>query len=567
MASSPIASIPTMLSSYRTKWEDTMPPVSQLLLPAVVIAALSFGVTIYKATFAMGEYGNLGLPLAGEPDGKKTFTFKTRLRYYYDCAALYTEAYFRFGKKGEAVLVPGYGGRADLIMPESSVEWAMSQPDSALSVSQAFLQANLSTYSLGHSRYWGDPWQFALVKTQLNNMLQSLIPAVDDELHYIVPKVFGTDTENWKEIHVDESVRTIMAAASSRFTVGVPLCRNDDYLARSLAIIEGVMLTAIIGNCIPSFLLPVVARLSSIHTWRNLNKIKQHIAPQFNERLAALSKDPDDQPQDQLQVMLRFAEKKRPKEVHDMGIIATRLAASNFVSMHQTSGTAVQMLLNIVDSDREHGSIAKLREEAARCLGDDGAGWTKEKLMGMHGHDSVARESMRVTFPFGNRGLLRKVMKDGLVTDKGVPLKKGTIVSFLASQAQMDPAKFTNAAVFDPWRFSRPIWSEQEKKEKSQENGGVNGEQQPKEKAAYHKDSFVTTSPDYLPFGHGRHACPGRFLVDFELKMTVAYILKHYDLEFPPEYNGKRPANGQIAELSTPPPGVKIRVKRRVEKA
>lgn len=63
------------------------------------------------------------------------------------------------------MLVPGYGGNADLVMPESSVDWAMSLPDSALSVSQAFLQANLSTYSLGHAGYWGDPWQFGLVKT------------------------------------------------------------------------------------------------------------------------------------------------------------------------------------------------------------------------------------------------------------------------------------------------------------------------------------------------------------------------------------------------------------------
>lgn len=69
-----------------------------------------------------------------------------------------------------------------------------------------------------------------------------------------------------------------------------------------------------------------------------------------------------------------------------------------------------------------------------------------------------------------------------------------------------------------------------------------------------------------MPFGYGRHAYPGRFLVDFELKMIVAYILKHYDLEFPPEYKGKRPPNGQAAELTIPPPNVKIRVKRRVEK-
>jgi cytochrome P450 len=384
-------------------------------------------------------------------------------------------------------------------------------------------------------------------------MINNLIPAVDDELHYIVPKVLGTETGVWKEIHLDEAIRTITAGASSRFTVGLPLCRNDDYLKETLDIIDGVMLTAIIGNCIPSFLLPVAARLSSMHTWKNLNRIKAHLKPIWPQRLADLKKEKDDQIQDQLQAMLRFAEKKRPKEINDVHIMATRLAASNFVSMHQTSGTAGQMLLNIIDSDPEFDTIRKLREEADNELKD--GGWTKEKFINMKGHDSVARESMRVTFPFGNRGLLRKVMKDGVVTDAGVPLKKGSIVAFLANQSQMDPAKFDNAGKFDPWRFSRPL----------QQNADDRTAEEKKKAGGYDSTAFVTTSPDYLAFGHGKHACPGRFLVDFELKMIVAYILKHYDLKFPAEYEGKRPSNRQVAELTAPPKGVKIMIKRRSE--
>ncbi|KAJ0272939.1 hypothetical protein COL940_010168 [Colletotrichum noveboracense] len=542
---------------------SALPSTSEILLSSAGIAILAVAVTLYKFVFATSVYDGLGLPLAGEPEGAKSFSLKSRLRYYYDCAALYTDAYYRFGKEGKAALVPGYGGRADLILPESSTEWCTAQPDSALSVSQAFLEANLSSYSLGHSRYWGDPWQFQLVKTQLNNMMQSLIPAVDDELDYIVPKTLGINTE-WKEIDLDETVRTIVAACSSRFTVGLPLCRNEDYLRRTLAIIDGVMITAIVGNCLPKILLPVVARLASIHTWHNLSKIAQHITPDYHTRLAALEKDPDDQPQDQLQVMLRFAQKKRPQEINDIKVIATRLAASNFVSMHQTAGTCVQMLLNIVDSDKEFDTINKLRDEAKTALASGPGGWEKSKFLKMNGHDSIARESMRVTFPFGNRGLLRKVMKDGIVTDTGIPLKKGTIVAFLASQAQRDPAKFENPEKFDPWRFSNML--EKQEQEKKAAGKATDGDDDKSSKqGAYHTNAFVSTSPDYLPFGHGRHACPGRFLVDFELKMIVAHILKHYDLEFPAEYEGRRPMNRQVAELQTPPKNVKMRVRRRAE--
>jgi cytochrome P450 len=39
--------------------------------------------------------------------------------------------------------------------------------------------------------------------------------------------------------------------------------------------------------------------------------------------------------------------------------------------------------------------------------------------------------------------------------------------------------------------------------------------------------NFVSTGPQFLPFGHGKHACPGRHLVNFELKM----ILYHVELQ------------------------------------
>lgn len=58
---------------------------------AAVVVVMLYG--LYQAVFTVGEYDKLGLPLAGEPAGKTNFTIKTRLRYYYDCAALYTEAY------------------------------------------------------------------------------------------------------------------------------------------------------------------------------------------------------------------------------------------------------------------------------------------------------------------------------------------------------------------------------------------------------------------------------------------------------------------------------------------
>lgn len=42
---------------------------------------------------------------------------------------------------------------------------------------------------------------------------------------------------------------------------------------------------------------------------------------------------------------------------------------------------------------------------------------------------------------------------------------------------------------------------------------------------------MVTTSDIHLAFGHGRHACPGRFFVAHELKLIGAALLLDYDIK------------------------------------
>lgn len=46
------------------------------------------------------------------------------------------------------------------------------------------------------------------------------------------------------------------------------------------------------------------------------------------------------------------------------------------------------------------------------------------------------------------------------------------------------------------------------------------------------KHYMVTPNLDYLIFGHGRHACPGRFFAVNELKLMMAHLLLTYDVKF-----------------------------------
>lgn len=241
--------------------------------------------------------------------------------------------------------------------------------------------------------------------------------------------------------------------------------------------------------------------------------------------------------------MLRYAQRERHNELYDLDVISRRVTAANLGSIHQTSMQVTNMLLNILGSDTEYNTIAILREEVTRIMGEDKK-WTKAKIHKMYKADSVARETMRCN-SVGTRSILRKVMVHGLVTDTGITLPKGSLISFLSQPAQMDEETYQEPHKYDPFRFSRM-------RDVASSSANTNSL------------SFVSTGSNYLPFGHGKHAYPGRFLLDFELKIIIAYVLGNYDIKFPEGYDGKRPENRWLGEASFPPEGVSLLVKRRM---
>ena len=125
-------------------------------------------------------------------------------------------------------------------------------------------------------------------------------------------------------------------------------------------------------------------------------------------------------------------------------------------------------------------------------------GWTKVALMKMSKVDSFLKESQRVAANHLGASLyyvvrmalmiwlvqlMRKTTKDYTFAD-GTFLPKGTMVGIGVNGVHTDDALYDNALEFEPFRF-------------------VNTERADGEGA---KHRFVSTGPDYLAFGHGKHA-------------------------------------------------------------
>jgi cytochrome P450 len=358
----------------------------------------------------------------------------------------------------------------------------------------------------------------------------------------------------------------IIARASNRVFVGLPLCRNEQYLKSMGAFAQDVNTSFILLRFVPKILEPLLGRLIAIPNNRHFKQAAALHGPLVDERLANIAKkdaNPDwdwEEPNDYLTWHIRLAQKENNQVELQPEMIGRRLMPINFGAIHTTVFTITNCFFDMLalKSVEEHGThmspVEVIRQEArAEYVASEGS-WSKQSLARLVQADSAIRESMRVS-NFLTRGLQRKVIaKEGIENKRaGWKLPFGATIGIDVHSVMHDPLIYPNPDSYDPFRFARA-------REQEEASSGSEGEQ-PKVAGSLESKQLglSTTSGTFLPFGHGRHACPGRFLVSHELKMLLAYATMFYEIE-PLE---TRPANTWFGQHVIPPMKAKIRVRRR----
>ena len=84
------------------------------------------------------------------------------------------------------------------------------------------------------------------------------------------------------------------------------------------------------------------------------------------------------------------------------------------------------------------------------------------------------------------------------------------------------------------------------------------------------RHQFVTTSSDSLVFGHGNHACPGRFFASNEIKVVMIELLRSWEFRLKGDVEGvggeaKRPRSKESELTITPNTAAEIEFRRRME--
>ncbi|KAI0719015.1 cytochrome P450 monooxygenase [Fomitopsis betulina] len=358
----------------------------------------------------------------------------------------------------------------------------------------------------------------------LTHKLGQVLPDVVDEMIMSFDDIMPGAEHDWQSVPALETMVKIIARVTNRVFVGMPFCRDERLLDATVKFAKDVMKTKFIVNLLPDVLKPIVGHRLPWTTARR-RKIAEILGDTVRERRRQLLEhgtDWEGKPDDYLTWVIEEDLKNRGKGESIDGVMEV-IAVSNFAAIH-TSSMAMTHALYYLCAMPQY--IEPLKQEVQEKIKEHG--WTKTAMDAMWKTDSFCKESLRLN-GVNHLSLFRKSMKD-VVLSNGTVIPAGTIVEEL----------YKDAAEFKPFRFSDV-----------REKGGADAQRQ----------QFHTPTAEYIAFGHGKHACSGRWFAAAEVKAILAYILLNYDFKL--EKPGGRPENLYLGPSILPHPRAKVMFRRR----
>ncbi|KAH7926847.1 cytochrome P450 [Leucogyrophana mollusca] len=449
------------------------------------------------------------------------------LKFMTNASEIVREGYARY--KGKPFKVAVLYRWQVIVSGPKLLEELRKSPDDELSFLEATNDSLKVEYTLGHDIHH-NPYHIPIIRSQLTRNLAALFPDIRDEIVTAFEETLQLKDNEWKNVPALDAVMQIVCRTSNRIFVGLPLCRDPDWRALNIQFTMDVVKGGAIINLFPTFMAPLVAQYMTTVP-ASIRRGMKHLRPIIEERqryLDEYGKEWADKPNDLLAWLMDDAE-GRERSVRNL---TQRILTVNFAAIHTSSNSFTQALYWLAANPQY---IQPLREEVEAIVAKEG--WSKGAMVKMRKVDSFLKETQRID-GIGCLSMGRKALKDFTFSD-GTFVPKGTIVSVASYATHHDDTVYENADVFEPFRFADL---------REEEGEAV-------------KHQMVSTNLEYLPFGHGRHACPGRFFAANELKAMLAHIVVAYDVKL--EGDGPRPSNLNFGSAFGANPKAKVMFRRR----
>ncbi|EMD42273.1 hypothetical protein CERSUDRAFT_79864 [Gelatoporia subvermispora B] len=445
-------------------------------------------------------------------------------KFFTNARTVLYEGYAKY--KGSTFKVAMFDRWLVVVSGRSLIEELRRLKDDQASLEKASEELLRTRYTVGK---FDDQFHIPVIRDTLTRNLSVLVPDVVDEIAHAFNECIPTDNDKWIPVDAMNIMPQIVARVSNRIFVGLPHCRDPKYLDLAINFTADVTKGTIMLGLTPAFLRPWLVR-NLLPTSKTIRMTGDILWPLIAERRRLKMEHGDswvDKPNDMLMWLIDEAEGNDARVENLVKIMLN----VNFTAVHTASHTFTHALYNLA---AEPHYIQPLREEVEAIITKEG--WTKIALMKMWKLDSFMKESHRVDGT-NSVSLSRLALQDLHLSD-GTFVPAGIIVTAASTPTHTDDELYPDAARFDPFRFSR-----------LRESGDTM------------KHQYVSTTAEYMVFGHGKHACPGRFFAVNELKAMLAYIVLNYDLRF--EHQGVRPESKWFATAIVPDSKVKVLFRSR----
>ena len=425
--------------------------------------------------------------------------------------------------------VPNFDRWMVIVHRPEYVEEIRNTAETTLSFMDAVDESLQMSWTLGPT-IKTDPYHVPLVRTLLTRNLNELFPTLHNEVvdafNEVIPQGHGGE---WAKLNALKTMMPVICRASNCIFVGAPLCRDPDYMELNIKFTLTVTQSAVILQHTPPFLRRFVAAICT-NLSSDIKRGVKHLKPLIEERrrqIEEFGKDYPDKPNDFLSWLMDEA---KGDEATIEGL-SRRILTLNFAAIHTSSMTFCHALYYLA-AHPEHQEV--IREEVQEVIHREG--WTFAAMSKLYKVDSFIKETQRLK-SIGCVTMSRIVRQPFTFSD-GTYLPPGTLLGVASHAIHIDEENYSDPLSFEPFRYVDKA---------KKENAGRRAE-------------MTATNTAFLPFGHGRHACPGRFFAANELKLMLAHLVMNYDMKL----DGPRPQDLWVVTACVPNPKGEVLFRRRL---
>nr|ANH61882.1 CYP5311B1 [Absidia caerulea] len=462
-------------------------------------AVLMSGAAVYRSSMM-----DRGCPVV--PSG--LFTLSSTAEYRQDPAS--------FIKKWQKELGPVYGaylfGQYVTVVSGSQVrEIFLNENFSFIDgISRDFdtyLLANAGTYHDLPTSTIAD-----MIKKNLSPKLQFYTGRVIEHLKMALHEQCGVVPAEGKEFnHVYPFVQHMVAKASASVFVGVELAKNE-------ALVDSFtnMVLEVGGALGPKPYMEYFPNLMKLHMWyigktsknvkRHQDQLRSALKPEIDTRLKAMKEKDSSwvRPNDFLQDLLETDE--CPDHIDIYSRVIYWITQIIFAALHTTSENGTLALYRLLDNPELFEDLYEEQNQVLEQAGyDRSVGpevFTREILNKFVKMDSLIRETSRlrnefISLPHMNTSNKTITLSGGAMIRPG----ENVFINFYANHHDEKLQKVAdNLGKFEPYRF-------------------VNQDK-----------NSTKVGEDFVFFGMGKHACPGRWFAIQEIKTIISMLIRDYKI-------------------------------------